>query len=299
MALLNDINDFLQFYNVGKCIDFEVLAKGATNSNFLIRTYYKHYVLTLFEEVKDVDFLLQVHESLKDQFPCAQVIKASKDNQTLKQKPALLFSFVNGSSVINPSSNHCQLIGQYLAKLHQIDFNFLQNRSKIKGLLWSIEEANHLMSCNISDEDVDIIEHELHYFRQHSRLILPMGLIHTNCFRDNVLFIEENGLLKLTAVIDFEYATRGAYMFDLAIVINDWCSQDDGRLDRLKMRDIIAAYNQVRPLELLENQSIPLMLRAAAFHFWVSRLMDKKKNADKFKRILLNRRLNLSGMQNH
>ncbi len=297
---INDINDFLDCYDIGKCLNFSALLEGTTNSNYLIETDTNKVVLTIFEEIDDVLFLNHAHDVLfQNNFPSAQIIQAITDeNPTIKQKPALLFSWQKGASCINPSFIHCKLIGEQLAQLHQL--KFAHNASKSKDLVWSIHQASHLLSTDISDDDASLIETELNYLRQHSRLSLPSGFIHADCFRDNVLFDGKKSELKISAIIDFEYATHGAFMFDLAIVINDWCSYDDGSLDRLKMRDVIAAYSKVRPLEPIENQSIPFMLRAAAFRFWISRLSDgEKKHPDEFKRILLNRRKNLSGMQNH
>jgi homoserine kinase type II len=96
-------------------------------------------------------------------------------------------------------------------------------------------------------------------------------------------------------------------MFDLGIVINAWCSRPDGSLDRLRMRDLLQAYSQVRPLSEHENLAIPMVLRWTALRFWLSRLHDQfmvdqqddvqHKDAVEFKQILLSRRQRLSGMQ--
>lgn len=297
---IDEINVFLESYDVGSCIEFSALPEGTTNSNYLIQAEQNKFVLTVFEESNDVQFLIKLHDVLfNNNFPSAQIIKAKiAEKRSLKQKPALLFSWKKGVSCVNPSSIHCQLIGKQLAQLHTLEA--INNPSTPKDLVWSIKEARSLLSTELSDDDATQIEIELNYLKQHSQLSLPTGFIHADCFRDNVLFVEQGGELTISAIIDFEYATTGAFMFDLAIVINDWCSHEDGSLDRLKMRDVIAAYCQVRPMERIENQSIPLMLRAAAFRFWISRLSDgNKKQPDEFKRILLKRRLNLSGMQNH
>jgi len=297
---IDEINVFLISKEIEKCIDFSPLSNGSTNSNYCIRTEDKWYVLTLFEEVTQIDHLVYTQNVLvKNEFPCAQIIKAFIGEQCLKNKPALLFTWIDGASVIKPNLHHCQNIGRHLALLHSIKDIAPQNFPPTKDLVWSIKKAKALIEGHISD-DAKLIQQELVFLNQHRRLSLPSGLIHADCFRDNVLFVEEDGVLTISAIIDFEYASYGAFMYDLAIVINDWCSHADGSLDRLKMRDVIAAYNQVRPLESIENQSIPFMLRATAFRFWISRLSDgDKKSPDEFKRILLNRRLSLSGMQNN
>ncbi len=280
-----EVNEFLISKGINGCINYSLIINGTTNSNYLINTQNERYVLTIFEEVKRVGFLVDMHEVLaKNKFPCAQMIKPIEGQLSLKGKPALLFTWVEGDSVNNPSSEHCKNIGHYLAVLHGIDDHVSCALPATKDLVWSIKEAETLLELEISDEDADIILQELTYLRHHSRLSLPSGLIHADCFRDNVLFDGKDESLRLSGIIDFEYATHGAFMFDLAIVINDWCSKEDGSLDRLKMRDIIAAYSEVRPLEPIENQAIPFMLRAAAFRFWISRLSDNQKRDKKQKK---------------
>jgi homoserine kinase type II len=46
-------------------------------------------------------------------------------------------------------------------------------------------------------------------------------------FRDNVLFSERG----LTGVVDFHHAATGYWLYDLAVVANDWCNDSGGVLD--------------------------------------------------------------------
>jgi homoserine kinase type II len=112
---------------------------------------------------------------------------------------------------------------------------------------------------------------------------------------------------RVSGLLDFFYACDDLYVFDLAIAINAWCSEADGRLDRYRMRSLVAAYDAVRSLEQAEHAALPPMLRAAALRFWVSRLLDVQspraggltaaRDPDEFLRILLARRAKLSGIQ--
>jgi homoserine kinase type II len=83
---------------------------------------------------------------------------------------------------------------------------------------------------------------------------------------------------QLTGFFDFYFAGVDAWLFDLAVCINDWCidhaSPRDGRHDDAKMQALLTAYQSVRVLTSAERQLFNPMLRAGALRFWVSRLWD-------------------------
>jgi homoserine kinase type II len=85
------------------------------------------------------------------------------------------------------------------------------------------------------------------------------------------------------------------------VTANDWCLADNQQdLDAVRLDALMHAYQSVRPLTKEEQVSWPLMLRAAALRFWVSRLWDFYLPRDAqmltphdpihFERILLSRR---------
>ncbi len=104
---------------------------------------------------------------------------------------------------------------------------------------------------------------------------LPRGIIHGDLFRDNVLFDPQ----RITAIIDFYNACQDDWLYDVAITVNDWCTESDGTLDALRTRSLLMHYHEIRPFTAQEEQSWPLMLLMAACRFWVSRLIDWQKNA--------------------
>ena len=98
---------------------------------------------------------------------------------------------------------------------------------------------------------------------------LPKGVIHGDLFHDNLLFKGD----KLVAMLDFEAACRGKFIFDLATAVNALCF--DGASYALKRFEaLIAGYESLRPLSLAEWDAFPNELRLSAFRFTVTRLRD-------------------------
>jgi homoserine kinase type II len=152
---------------------------------------------------------------------------------------------------------------------------------------------------HLAADDQLLLQTTLQFQENLNTTALPSGVIHADLFRDNVLFDGD----KVGGLIDFYYAYRDAFIYDLAITVNDWCVQNDGKLDAIKLEAMLQAYQAVRPLELAEQAAFNSMLRIAALRFWLSRLYDKiypqdgelthAKNPDHFKNIL---KLRISGV---
>ena len=94
------------------------------------------------------------------------------------------------------------------------------------------------------------------------------GIIHGDLFRDNVLWQGD----RITAILDFEQASGGSLVYDLAVCINDWCWTGAPRLDLAAA--IVTGYQAVRPLTEADREALPYEIRAAAARFTITRITD-------------------------
>jgi homoserine kinase type II len=312
MSVFTAINDealitFLAGYEVGELLDYAGIAEGIENTNYRVQTTRGRYVLTLLERNTPADLpyvlALLVHLHARG-IPCPLPVADRKGAPTgqLEERLAVLATQLPGEHVEGPAESQCALVGTALARLHLTAADFPFQRANPRGPRWWRSSAEHLGE-GLSYETQRILQEELVYLGRFDFARLPHGAIHADLFQDNVLFEQEH----VSGLLDFYYACDDLYVFDLAVTINAWCSEADGRLDRYRMRALVAAYNAVRPLEQAEHAALPPMLRAAALRFWVSRLLDAQtprageltaaKDPDEFLRILLARRAKLSGIQ--
>ena len=99
---------------------------------------------------------------------------------------------------------------------------------------------------------------------------MSRGPVHADLFRDNVLFDGE----RIGGVIDYYFAGIDAFLFDVAVAVNDWCVDPSGEIDETRARALLDAYRRARAFTRGEREAWPVLLRAAALRFWLSRLHD-------------------------
>lgn len=263
---------WLTRFDVGAPRDIRGIAEGIQNSNFFIDTDAGRYVLTLYERVEpaSLPFYLALMAHLAAHgVLCPRPLPARNGTLlgTLNGKPAALFSCLSGSAIASPAPIHCAAIGSALAKLHLAGADF-PAQPHPRGRDWHAATAARVLP-RLDTADRQLLLGELEH-QQRTEDSLPAGIIHADLFRDNVLFEGE----AIGGLLDFYFAGHGDFLFDLAIVANDWCGGDDGRLDPARAGALTSAYESVRVLTPDERTAWPGRLRAAALRFWLSRLED-------------------------
>lgn len=269
-----ELGEFLTTYPVGELIGYQGIGEGVENTNYFVDTTDGRWVLTLFERLneQDLPFFLGLMDHLAGRgYPGAMPAR-TRDGANLTRlngKPAALVRRLMGQSVLFPSIAQCQAVGRALGELHIAGLSFAGRAENTRGAAWRQATAETLLPSVDTDQRA-LIESELAAQARLDWATLPQGVIHADLFRDNVLFVEE----RLTGVIDFYYACNDALAYDLAVTLNDWCTDPDGRPNPARWQMMMLAYRGCRELTPAEREAWPLVLRAAAFRFYLSRLYD-------------------------
>jgi len=295
----SDLSEWFKKFNIKNFVDFKGISSGVTNSNYVIFMPHSNYILTIFEHnsIEELPFYVELMTYLaKENFLCPRPIEDNSGQALglLKDKPALMVSFLDGKEISIRDSKSCYLVGKYLARLHLTTNNFPQSNKNTRSLGW-ISDMYLNLKENLSLEERSIIELEINYHKKIDKIELPEGIIHGDLFRDNVLFFND----KVSGFIDFYYSCNERFIYDLAIAINDWCIDDDGKINTSMCSGFIKGYQSERMLTDNENHYFNSALRLAALRFWLSRLEDfynvKKgeitsiKDPNHFKNILVDR----------
>ena len=295
----HELDEFLKSYSLGDLLSYEGINAGIENTNYFVTTENGAFVLTIFEEIgfENLPFYLNFMAHLSDHgMPTAHPIADlhGKYVRELKNKPTAIVRRLEGNNVLSPTPNHCIAVGHSLAHLHVIGDSFNGQLENPRGLDWSERTVNRVLN-KLSNENQELLKHEIQYRQQSLPTNIPQGVIHADLFRDNVMFKGH----ALTGIIDFYYACNDFLLYDLAITINDWCSLENGELDTSLYTALIDAYCAERKFHEQEYESWEYMLRAAALRFWLSRLHDQIfpkdgeithiKDPSLFKNILLSR----------
>jgi homoserine kinase type II len=270
----------LDGYAIGDLVGFEGIASGIENSNFFLTTEAGRYVLTVFErlDVVQLPFYLGLMRHLaRRKLPVPEPLEtADKTLFTLiRGKPAAIVTCLAGKAIEKPGAEQCAQVGALLAHMHLQAQDYPVFQPNLRGVGWWKDAAASLEPFLPDTEFHELIE-EVIYQDSISRHPdferLPAGPIHGDLFRDNVLFQGK----EIGGVIDFYFAACGAWIFDIAITVNDWCvDPHSGSFHADKVKALLRAYHEVRPLKDEESDFWSPMLRAAALRFWLSRLYDQ------------------------
>jgi homoserine kinase type II len=178
-----------------------------------------------------------------------------------------------------------------LARLHLAAANLPNPLPNPCGAAWRQGTGETLLPLLAPDER-ELLADELAFQSAQDYSVLPRGVIHADLFRDNVLWDSAG---RLSGILDFYFAGEDVWLFDLAVVANDWCGDDEA------LAALIAGYAAQRPLTEAERAAWPAMRRAAALRFWLLRLEVRHqprrgevvtiKNPDHFRHMLRRFRL--------
>ena len=267
-------------FNIEKIISFQGIKKGIENTNYLLKSNNRKFILTIFEKRvsnKEIPFFMKLMDELNcTKIKCPKPIKNKDGNYIikLKNKIACVVSFLEGKDKKKLNSRDCLEIGKEIAEMHLITKKiklFRKNSMGIKNLnplLISIkfksEKFNNLKNFLINN---------LKDIKKKWPKKLPNGIIHGDLFIDNIFFKTN----KLSGIIDFYFAANDYFMYEIAICINALCfdkKKTKFKINKQKIKNLIKGYESIKKISLTEKKSLNILCRGAAMRYLLTRLYD-------------------------
>jgi homoserine kinase type II len=270
--------NFAEEFSLGKLSKFLGIPAGSVNTHYLLNTSKGKFFLKIdeaknFQEAqRELALLLFLREQ---GFPCPRPL-TNRQNHPLMEyegKPVSIYPYLAGASFSEESLSLSQLekIGHVLASLHLLGQTYkrnLENRFRSERVIQLYLDVKARLPTYFRHL-IHVLDSEIEHQAQYAEERLPKGIIHGDLFADNILF--RGG--KVVAVLDFEAAAYGKFIYDLSTAVNALCYIDGGysieRFDAL-----LRGYQDVRTLSLGEWDAFPNELRFSALRFTVTRIKD-------------------------
>jgi homoserine kinase type II len=270
----DELSAWLKRYAIGTLVELQGIAAGIENTNYFVTTTHGRFVLTLFERLaaSELPFYLNLMAHLaRHGIPSPAPVADRGDRYlgTLNGKPATIVTCLPGAPISSPRAVHCEQVGAMLGDMHLAGKGYGGKLENPRGPRWWRAAAREVQPF-LDDARRELLASELEFQARYRGLDLPRGPVHADLFRDNVRFEGE----RIGGVIDFYFAGVDTLLFDVAVTVNDWCVDPAGEIDEERGPALLAAYRRVREFDRPELAAWPVMLRAAALRFWLSRLYD-------------------------
>ena len=257
-------------------------ATGIENTNYFVHTDRGDWVLTVFERLgfEQLPFYLGLMQHLARQgLPVPEPRTDASGNflHAIGGKPAAVVNMLPGASVEAPMPAHCSMLGVVLARLHDAALSYPVQQPNLRGLDWwarTVPVVQPHVGPALAQRLAEELDFQQRFHAAASTQSLPRGPVHADLFRDNALFDGPPQAPRLSGVFDFYFAGVDHHAYDLAVCVNDWCVDRSDKLDPQRTSALLEAYCRRRTLTREETDAWPVMLRAAALRFWVSRLYD-------------------------
>ena len=286
MAVYTKINnkDVLSLstkFNIGKIIKFKGIKQGIENTNYLLTTKNKKYILTIFEKrahKKDLPFFMKLMDKLNQKnISCPKPLK-DKNNRyltTIKNKAACIVTFLSGKDKKNLNTKNCYDVGKNIGKFHIASSKiklFRKNSMSINNLD-SLLESIKFNSKKIDPKLKSVLKTNLKEIKKEWPKNLPRGIIHGDLFIDNIFFNKNN----FAGFIDFYFSCTDYSIYEIAICINALCfdiKKDSYILNNRKVKNLIRGYQSIKRISKKEKESLNILCRGAALRYLLTRIYD-------------------------
>jgi homoserine kinase type II len=281
-----ELQHYARLFNLGRLIRYTGIAEGTINTIYKLETSKGHFIFRILENrsLRDARFeqaLLQHLAKAKLSVPKMHRPKGSEDILSLNPRQHLaVFDFMPGK-VLEPSEfspKHTHALGHFLARMHVQSQSLKrrrQNPFRLQKTLVLAKESQKVIQqaperfLPAHKKDLHKIQTRLKRYNPEPHQC-PQAIIHGDLFPENALFTQE----KLEAVIDFEMASTGFCIYDVAVALCAWAYTSQGHMNQKRGRALLDSYQDVRPLMQAEKNQLFKIVAYSLSRFSMTRFFD-------------------------
>ena len=208
---------------------------------------------------------------------CPKPQKNKKGNYlfNLKNKSAVIVSFLEGKDKNKLNTKDCYEIGKNVAKFHKASKKIKLYRKNSMSLnSWTNLLKKIGNNCNNIDVSLkEIMTKSLTDIKKRWPEKLSNGIIHGDLFIDNIFFRNN----KFYGYIDFYFSSNDFFMYEIAICINALCFDKKNRkffFNKKKSKNLLKGYSSLKKLTKNEKNSLNILCRGAALRYLLTRTYD-------------------------
>ena len=275
-----DISIINKKFNIEKIVSFQGIKKGIENTNYLLKSKNKKFILTIFEKrvtKKEIPFFMKLMDKLNSStIICPKPLKNNEGKYliTLRNKTACIVSFLEGKDKNKLDLKNCFEVGKIISQIHSATKKIKISRKNSMG----IKNLNPLLkSINFKSKKFNNLEkfliNNLKDIKKHWPKKLPKGIIHGDLFLDNIFFKNN----KISGIIDFYFAANDYFMYEIAICINSLCfdkKKSKFIINKQKIKNLIKGYESIKKISLKEKKLLNVLCKGAAMRYLLTRLYD-------------------------
>ena len=275
-----DISFINKQFDIEEIISFQGIKKGIENTNYLLKSKNKKFILTIFEKRvsnKEIPFFMKLMDKLNNsKINCPKPLKNNNGEYLikLKNKTACIVSFLKGKDKNKLNLKNCFEVGKIIAQMHLVTKNINLSRKNSMGII-NLDPLlkNIKFRSNKFSNLEKFLVNNLKEIKKNWPKKLPKGIIHGDLFIDNIFFNKN----KLSGIIDFYFAANDYFMYEIAICINALCfdnKKSKFKINKQKIKSLIKGYESIKKISLKEKKSLNILCRGAAMRYFLTRLYD-------------------------
>ena len=277
---IEEANRIGRAYRLGEVREVRGIAAGSVNSNYGLTCEGGPVFLRIYEE-QGADGALAEREMLRAL--AAKGVRTPAPLVPPDASPGHGLAFVAGKPVAifpwRPGHMRCQAsvsvqdarrVGAELARVHVAGegIEVGEGRFRVEDLRTRLQTIAGA-SDPVLAAQAPVLAAKLETWTARRARGVGEGLIHGDLFRDNVLWNEDG---SIAALLDFESASRGRFVFDLMVTLLAWAFGDG--LDAGIARAMALGYQSVRELSEMEKGALLAEGCVAALRFTITRITD-------------------------